>query len=106
MEVSCAHTKSSAASITRRRLPGNSGKAAAKRTSPQIRLDHGSDERERLRSALHGGLGQLLTSISFLASSLRHKLAARKLPEADEAAEILSLTGRAISETQAIVRDD
>jgi hypothetical protein len=46
----------------------------------------------------------LLTSISFLASSLKQKLAARKLPEASEAAEILSLTGRAISETQSLAR--
>lgn len=63
-------------------------------------------ERERLRLALHGGLGQLLTSISFLASSLRQKLDDRQLPEASQAAEILSLTGRAISETQALVRED
>jgi signal transduction histidine kinase len=63
-------------------------------------------ERERLRVALHDGLGQLLTSISFLATSLRQKLTARKLPEAREAAELLSLTGRAISETQALVRED
>jgi signal transduction histidine kinase len=63
-------------------------------------------ERERIRVLLHDGLGQLLTSISFLASSLRQKLATRKLPEAAEAAEILSLTGRAISETQALVRED
>jgi len=59
-----------------------------------------------LRSALHGGLGQLLTSISFLASTLRQKLAEKNLSEASQAAEILSLTGRAISETQALVRDD
>ena len=65
-----------------------------------------SDERERLRLALHDGLGQLLTSISFLASSLRQKLVERQLPEASQAAEILSLTGRAISETQALVRED
>lgn len=64
------------------------------------------DERERLRLALHGGLGQLLTSISFLASSLQQKLADRQLPEASQAADILSLTGRAISETQALVRED
>jgi signal transduction histidine kinase len=55
---------------------------------------------------LHGGLGQLLTSISFLASALRQKLAEKRLPEASQAAEILSLTGRAISETQALVREE
>ena len=54
---------------------------------------------------MHDGLGQLLTSISFLAGSLRQKLDAQKLPEASEAAEILSLTGRAISEAQALVQE-
>ena len=63
-------------------------------------------DREWLRAALHDGLGQLLTSISFLAGSLRQKLAAQELPEANEAAEILSLTGRAISETQALVQGE
>src|SRR5688572_27675659 len=61
------------------------------------------EDHELLRAALHGGLGQLLTSISFLAGALQQKLAAQKLPEETQAAEILSLTGRAISETQALV---
>ena len=63
-------------------------------------------DRERLRVALHDGLGQLLTSISFLATSLQQKLAARESPEATEAAEIVLLAGRAISETQALLRED
>lgn len=63
-------------------------------------------ERERLGAALHDGLGQLLTSISFLATSLRLKLAAKEMPEAAEADEIALLTGRAICETQALVRGD
>jgi signal transduction histidine kinase len=63
-------------------------------------------ERERLRSALHGGLGQLLTSISFLTTSLRQKLTLRNLPEVADANEILALTSRAISETQALVADN
>ncbi len=63
-------------------------------------------ERERLRDALHDGLGQLLTSISFLATSLQLKLRSRELPEADDAREIAALTGRAISETQALVNPD
>ena len=65
-----------------------------------------ANERDRLRAALHDGLGQLLTSISFLATSLRLNLLAKGLPEADAAGEILSLTSRAISETQALVQDD
>ena len=62
-------------------------------------------ERERLRAALHDGLGQALTSISFLATSLRQKLSSKDLPEAADAGEILALTGRAISETQALVAE-
>lgn len=64
-----------------------------------------AEEREWLRTALHDGLGQILTSISFLASSLSRKLAVRRLPEAMEAEELLSLAGRAIVETQALARD-
>lgn len=63
-------------------------------------------EQERLRAALHDGLGQLLTSISFLATSLQLKLAALELSEADDAREIVALTSRAISETQALVNPD
>lgn len=64
------------------------------------------EERERVRKALHDGLGQLLTSISFLAGSLRQKLAALDLPEAAEAEDIMALTRRAISETQNLVRGE
>jgi signal transduction histidine kinase len=63
------------------------------------------DDREWLRAALHDGLGQILTSISFLASSLSQKLAGRRLPEVAEANELLSLAGRAIVETRALVRE-
>lgn len=63
------------------------------------------EERERVRKALHDGLGQLLTSISFLAGSLRQKLEARNLPEAREAAEIVALTTEAISEAQGVIRN-
>lgn len=62
-------------------------------------------ERERLRAALHDGLGQVLTSISFLAGSLQQKLAAQNLPEESDAAEIMLLTGQAISETKALVSE-
>jgi signal transduction histidine kinase len=62
-------------------------------------------EREALRAALHDGLGQALTSISFLAGSLQQKLTAQNLPEASDAAEIASLISRAVSETQALVHE-
>jgi signal transduction histidine kinase len=94
-----------------RAYKGNSGaaeggrKSAANGRAPSPDLTEAGRERERIRVALHDGLGQLLTSISFLASSLRQNLAARELPEATQAAEILSLTGRAISQTQDLVRE-
>ena len=62
-------------------------------------------ERQRVREALHDGLGQLLTSISFLAGSLRAKLAERDLPEAGDAEDIMALTRQAINETQTLVRE-
>ena len=80
--------------------PGSKGTTAGRaRRSP---LSGATTDRERLRTALHDGLGQLLTSISFLASSLKQKLAAQKMPEATEADEIVALTARAISETQSL----
>ena len=60
-------------------------------------------EREKLRLALHDGLGQLLTSISFLGTALHAKLASQSSPGVDEAREIVTLTQRAISETQTLV---
>lgn len=62
-------------------------------------------ERERVRKALHDGLGQLLTSISFLAGSLKTKLAALDLPEAGDAEDIMALTKQAINETQALIHE-
>lgn len=63
-------------------------------------------DRERMREALHDGLGQLLTSISFLAGSLRQKLATKKMAEANDAAEILALAGQAIAEAQTLVLEN
>jgi signal transduction histidine kinase len=78
--------------------------AANRRKSKALRLSR--DDREQLRQALHDGLGQLLTSLSFAAASLREKLTAKQLPEAAEAEEIVALTREAISEAQGLVRDE
>jgi signal transduction histidine kinase len=91
-------------SQTPRALTNGTGKAPHRKKAASASALR-EDARDSLREALHDGLGQLLTTISFLAGSLRQKLAAQKLPEATEAAEILSLTGRAISETQALVSE-
>jgi signal transduction histidine kinase len=77
-------------------------KAQRAKNAPKPRRER---NQERLRKMFHDGLGQSLTSICFLAGSLRQKLAQQKMPEETEAAEIMSLTGRAISEAQALVRE-
>lgn len=61
-------------------------------------------EHERLRKMFHDGLGQSLTSICFLAGSIQQKLARHQMPEESEAAEIISLTSRAISEARDLVQ--
>lgn len=59
-------------------------------------------ERERMRKQLHDGLGQVLTSISFLASSLRARLTRCGISNAEELEEIVLLINRAIAESRAI----
>ena len=81
------------------------GTISGKRKSQHLMRELKPQEREALRAALHDGLGQALTSISFLAGSLQQKLAAQNLPEASDAAEISSLISRAVSETQALVQE-
>lgn len=81
------------------------GTISGKRKSQHLMQELKPQEREALRAALHDGLGQALTSISFLAGSLQQKLAAQNLPEASDAAEIASLISRAVSETQALVQE-
>ncbi len=63
------------------------------------------NERERVRKILHDGLGQLLTSISFLAGSLGARLTTLHLPEAEQAEDILALTKQAINETQKLLAE-
>jgi signal transduction histidine kinase len=61
-----------------------------------------STERERMRKQLHDGLGQVLTSISFLASSLRARLKKCENGDAAELDEIIHLINEAIAESRAI----
>ena len=52
-------------------------------------------ERERLRKLLHDGLGQMLTSASFVAGSLRQRLAMLGLAETELADEMIGLLNEA-----------
>lgn len=59
-------------------------------------------EREHFRKLLHDGIGQMLTSASFVASSLRHRLAALGLEETAMADEMISLLNEAIAESRTL----
>lgn len=59
-------------------------------------------ERERMRKRLHDGLGQALTSVSFLASSLKSRLRANGVTEAPELDEIIALINEAVAESRSI----
>lgn len=61
-------------------------------------------ERRRLGQDLHDDLGQQLTGIAFLSKVLAQKLAAKSLPEAIDAAEIVNLTNKAINQTRNLAR--
>jgi len=59
-------------------------------------------EREHLRKQLHDGLGQALTSVSFLACGLRARLRTSGLSDAPELDEIISLINQAVAESRAL----
>jgi len=61
-------------------------------------------ERRRIGQDLHDGLGQELTGIAFRVSSLQEDLAARELPEADDAGRIADLVNQAIRHARALVK--
>jgi signal transduction histidine kinase len=67
-------------------------------------LDISHREQMRIGQDLHDGLGQHLTGISFLCRALEKKLAARSLPEAAEAAEVVRLVIQALSQTRSLAR--
>ena len=67
-------------------------------------LEISNREQVRIGQDLHDGLGQHLTGVTFLSKALENKLAARSLPEAQEAAEIGRLVLQALSQTRNLAR--
>jgi signal transduction histidine kinase len=61
-------------------------------------------EQARIGQDLHDGLGQQLTGISFLSRALEQKLAARRLSEAADAAEICRLVVQTLAQTRNLAR--
>lgn len=67
-------------------------------------LEISTREQRRIGQELHDGLGQELTGLSYLATSLHRKLRAGTLPETDTAAELAEGIPRVLGQLQAIVR--
>jgi len=67
-------------------------------------LDVSQRTQHRIGQDLHDGLGQHLTGITFLGKALERKLAARQLPEAGDAAEIVRMVINVLSQTRQLAR--
>jgi signal transduction histidine kinase len=84
------------------KTPANKPRAKQAPEAPRDLLLSTASERERLHKLLHDGLGQVLTSATFLVTSLRHRLEARGLEEAQIVDEVLLLLNEAIAESRTL----
>jgi len=67
-------------------------------------LQAGAAEQQRIGQDLHDGLGQLLAGVSFMSKVLQQKLAARSIPEQQEAANISELVGQAVKQARILAK--
>ena len=67
-------------------------------------LDIGETERQRIGQDLHDSLGGMLTGAALLSKALAHRLAAKAIPEAAVAEEVVRCINDAIGQTRAISR--
>lgn len=67
-------------------------------------LEASTREQRRIGLDLHDGLGQDLTGVAFMSKVLARKLAAKSLPEVDDAAKIVRLVNEAIQKTKELGR--
>src|SRR4029077_15414565 len=67
-------------------------------------LEVSATEQRRIAQDLHDGLGQHLTGIAFMSKVLEKKLSDKSLPEAGEAAKIVTMVNQAIENTGALAR--
>lgn len=61
-------------------------------------------EQQRIGQDLHDSLGQKLTAVTYVAKLLHKKLAAKKWPEASEAAEVLKSISEAIDQVRGLAK--
>jgi signal transduction histidine kinase len=85
----------------RRRAEANETEA---RNLQRELLDTTDTEQRRIGHDLHDGLGQHLTGIAFMSKLIEQRLAARGVPEADEARRISGLVNKAIGWTRDLAR--
>jgi two-component system CheB/CheR fusion protein len=67
-------------------------------------LEIGETERRRIGQDLHDGLGQHLTGVAFMSKVLEERLAELSLPEAADAAKIVTLVNESIRMTRELAR--
>ena len=61
-------------------------------------------EQERIGQEIHDGLGQQLTGLSMVATSIKRNLASRELPEAEQMEQLITQLQLAIKEARALSR--
>jgi PAS domain S-box-containing protein len=95
-------------------LPGHEGNAASvivtgiditeRKQLEKTILEVSAREQRRIGQDLHDGLGQHLTGIAFMSKVQEQKLVEKSLPEAVDAAKIVSLVNEAIYKTRELAR--
>jgi two-component system CheB/CheR fusion protein len=66
--------------------------------------DISTQEQERIGQEIHDGLGQQLTGLSMVATSIKRSLASKNLPEAEKLEELITQLQLAITEARALSR--
>jgi PAS domain S-box-containing protein len=95
-------------------LPGHNGSTASviatgiditeRKHLEKTILEVSAREQRRIGQDLHDGLGQHLTGIAFMSKVQEHKLIEKSMPEAGDAAKIVSLVNEAIHKTRELAR--
>jgi two-component system CheB/CheR fusion protein len=77
---------------------------SAQKTLERQIADISTQEQERIGLEIHDGLGQQLTGLSMVATSIKRSLASRNLPEAEKLDELIKQLQLAIKEARVLSR--